>query len=205
MALLEKQLFVKKSGIPNAGKGLYTKKFIPKGTRIVEYKGRITTWKEVADEDGKNGYIFYVNRNHVINALPVKSALARYANDARGLVKIKGVINNCDYITDGLNAYIESKRDIPAGAEILVDYGKDYWKVIRENMKLWKKEAKESTRKKSKTSSGVKRKSVKSTKGNRARKVNGSSGVKHQVKGKKTIDRKSISHPQRAKSKKVLA
>ncbi len=141
MALLEKQLFVKKSGIPNSGKGLYTKKPIPKGTRIVEYKGRISKWKDVKDDDGKNGYIFYVNRNHVINALPTKSALARYANDANGLVKIKGVRNNCDYITDGLKAYIESKRAIPAGGEILVDYGKDYWKVIRENLKLKKGES----------------------------------------------------------------
>jgi SET domain-containing protein len=152
MALLEKQLYVKKSTIPDSGKGLFTRKFIPKGTRIVEYKGRITKWKDVADEDGKNGYIFYVNRNHVINALPTKKALARYANDARGLKRITGIVNNCDYVTDGLKAYIESKRDIPAGAEIFVDYGKDYWKVIRENMKLWEKEAKEEAlKKKSKT------------------------------------------------------
>jgi SET domain-containing protein len=143
MALLEKQLFVKKSGIPDSGKGLYTKKFIPKGTRIVEYKGKISKWKDVKDEDGKNGYIFYVTRNHVIDAKRTLSALARYANDARGLSRITGVINNCDYITDGIHAYIESKRDIPAGSEILVDYGKDYWKVIRENIKLWKQEAKE--------------------------------------------------------------
>lgn len=147
MALLEKQLFVKKSTIPNAGKGLFTKKAIPKGTRIVEYKGKISTWKDVKDEDGKNGYIFYVNRNHVINALPVKSALARYANDARGLVRVKGVTNNCDYVTDGKRAYIESKKDIPAGGEILVDYGGDYWKVIRENLKLWAREAKEAAKK----------------------------------------------------------
>jgi uncharacterized protein len=143
MALLEKQLFVRKSTIPNSGKGLFTKKFIPKGTRIVEYKGRISTWADVKDEDGKNGYIFYVNRNHVINALPRLSALARYANDARGLVKIKGLTNNSDYVTDGKKAYIESKKDIPAGAEIFVDYGKDYWKVIRENLKIWKAEEKE--------------------------------------------------------------
>jgi len=150
MALLEKQLVVKTSTIPNSGKGLFTKKFIPKGTRIVEYKGRISAWKDVKDEDGKNGYIFFVNRNHVINALPTKSALARYANDARGLVKIKGVLNNCEYVTDGLKAYIESKKDIPAKSEIFVDYGKDYWKVIRENIKLWAKEAKEEEAKKKK-------------------------------------------------------
>jgi SET domain-containing protein len=143
MALLEKQLYVKKSTIPESGKGLFTRKFIPKGTRIVEYKGRISSWKDVKDEDGKNAYIFYVNRNHVINALPTKKALARYANDARGLKRIKGLLNNSDYVTDGLKAYIESKRDIPARSEIFVDYGADYWKVIRENIKLWKAEAKE--------------------------------------------------------------
>jgi SET domain-containing protein len=148
MALLEKQLFVKKSTIPNSGKGLFTKKFIPKGTRIVEYKGKISTWKDVKDEDGKNGYIFYVTRNHVIDGRPALKAFARYANDARGLVKISGITNNSDYVTDGLKAYIESKKDIPAGSEIFVDYGKDYWKVIRQNIKLWKQEEKELLQKK---------------------------------------------------------
>src|SRR5690606_8087854 len=109
MALLEKQLYVKKSTIPNAGKGLFTKKFIPKGTLIVEYKGKRSAWRDVKDEDGKNGYIFFINRNHVINGLPNKKALARYANDARGLVRIKGLLNNCDYIVDGIRAFIESK------------------------------------------------------------------------------------------------
>lgn len=136
MALLEKQLFIKRSTIPKSGKGLFTKKFIPRGTRIVEYKGKITRWKEVKDEDGNNPYIFYVKRDHVVDALPTRKALARYANDANGLVRVKGVTNNCDYITDGLKPYIESKKDIPAGSEILVDYGKDYWNVIRENLKL---------------------------------------------------------------------
>ncbi|MEJ1238694.1 SET domain-containing protein [Chryseolinea sp. T2] len=164
MALLERQLKVKTSQLPNSGKGLFTTKAIPKGTRIVEYKGRRSKWKDVRDEDGKNGYIFYINRNHVIDALPTKSALARYANDARGLTKIKGVINNSDYVVDGIKAYIESKRDIPAGAEILVDYGKDYWKVIRDNMKLWKSEAKEekkqsSSRTKNGTQTRTKKKS----------------------------------------------
>jgi uncharacterized protein len=147
MALLEKQLYVKKSTIPNAGKGLFTKKFIPKGARVLEYKGIISTWKDVKDEDGRNGYIFYVKRHHVINAAPTLKALARYANDANGLTKVKGLKNNCDYETEDLRAFIVALRDIPAGSEILVDYGKDYWKVIRENRKLWAKEAKDKEKK----------------------------------------------------------
>jgi SET domain-containing protein len=173
MALLEKQLFVKTSTIPNSGKGLFTKKFIPKGTRIVEYKGRISKWKDVKDEDGKNGYIFYITRNHVIDALRTTSALARYANDARGLSRITGLTNNCDYIEDGLHAYIESKKDIPAGSEIFVDYGKDYWKVIRENIKLREKDRKEEEKKLTKKNgvNGHKSTNGKSNKSVRGKKI----------------------------------
>ena len=136
MALLEKKLFVRKSGIPGAGKGLFTKEFIPKGTRIVEYKGKLTAWKEVKDDDGKNGYLFYINRNNVIDALPATKTLARYANDARGMVRIKGVLNNSDYVIDGKKVFIEATKDIPAQSEILVDYGREYWQVIRANRKI---------------------------------------------------------------------
>jgi hypothetical protein len=147
MALFDKHLYVKKSSIPNSGKGLFTRKTIPKGARIVEYKGVISSWKDVKDEDGKNGYIFFVNRKHVINALPTLKALARYANDANGLTRVKGLTNNAEYETEGIKAYILAKREIPAGAEIFVDYGSDYWKVIRANIKLWEREAKRAAEK----------------------------------------------------------
>lgn len=136
MALLEKQLQIRKSNLPDAGKGLFTKKPIAKGTRIVEYKGRITTWKEVEKDKGSNAYIYYVKRNHVIDALPYKKALGRYANDARGLKRVKGITNNAEYVEDGLRVFIEAKKDIPAGGEILVSYGKEYWDVIRHNNKV---------------------------------------------------------------------
>ena len=91
MALLEKQLYVRRSTLKGAGMGLFTSKPIAKGTKIVEYKGRITTWKEVDDRNGLNGYIYYVNRNHVIDAWTYKAALARYANDAMGPIRARGV------------------------------------------------------------------------------------------------------------------
>lgn len=132
MALLEKQLKVKRSTLPGAGKGLFTTKFIPKGTLIVEYKGKISSWKEADHQNGGNGYIYYVKRYHVIDALKRPKALARYANDAQGITRIKGITNNSDYVEDGLKVYIESKKDIPANSEIFVGYGKDYWDVIKE-------------------------------------------------------------------------
>lgn len=138
MPLSEKHLFIKRSTIPGAGKGLFTKKFIPKGVYIVEYKGMISSWKDVKHNNGRNGYIYYVNRHHVIDAAPCKNFLARYANDAKGIKKVKSISNNCSYVKDGLRVFIRSFRDIPAGAEILVGYGKEYWDTIHYNMKLAK-------------------------------------------------------------------
>ena len=142
MALLEKDLFVKRSNIPGSGNGLFTNVPIPKGTKIVEYKGKISSWKDANHDGGDNPYIFFVNRNHVIDALKTTKALARYANDASGLKRVKGATNNCTYTTEGRKVYIESLKNIPAGAEILVAYGKDYWDVIRKNIKDKEKESK---------------------------------------------------------------
>jgi uncharacterized protein len=142
MTIPENKLVVKRSTINGSGKGLFTKVFIPKGTRIIEYKGAITTWKKVKQTKGENGYIYYVKSNWVIDAAPYPKALARYANDARGLKRVKGIINNAEYKEYGLKVYIVAKKDIPAGSEILVGYGKEYWDTIRYNLKIEESAAK---------------------------------------------------------------
>jgi uncharacterized protein len=144
MALLSKQLFVRKSSIPSGGRGLFTRKMIRSGERIIEYKGRVTTWKDVNHRQGSNGYIYFINRNHVLDAFTYKKALGRYANDARGMGRKKGLSNNAAYETDGLKVYIDAIRDIPAGSEILVGYGKEYWEVIRHNRNIPAKKTKTS-------------------------------------------------------------
>lgn len=138
-----KSLFISQSKIPGAGKGLFTREIIKKGERIVEYKGKIRTWKEVSDEGVFNGYVFYIKKDHVIDAKTYKKALARYANDARGIQRIKGLSNNSEYTEEEGKVYIDAIKNIPAGAEILVGYGNDYWKVVKENMKLEEAEKKE--------------------------------------------------------------
>jgi SET domain-containing protein len=160
MALLEKQLVVKRSTIPNSGKGLFTQKLIPKGTRIVEYKGKVSTWKDVDIDEGRNGYIYYINRNHVIDARPFPKYLGRYANDANGMSRVKGVSNNSRYIADmgTMRVYIEAVKDIPAGGEILVQYGKEYWDVIKHNMKIDEREKAKALKEKLKKKSAKKKK-----------------------------------------------
>ena len=122
--------------LPGAGKGLFTKVFIRKGTRIVEYKGEILTWKEVEKmPDDRNGYVFYFTRNHVIDAWKHRG-FAHYANDAKGIVRMGGIRNNSEYVTEGKRCFIQTISDIPAGSEIFVGYGGEYWQVIRYNHRL---------------------------------------------------------------------
>jgi hypothetical protein len=105
----------------------------------------------------------------VIDAQKTMSALARYANDAKGLTRIKGIVNNCVYVNEGKRAFIETIRNIPAGAEIFVNYTKEYWDVMKENMKAdgrWplkkKAETKKSSTKKAtaKKTTGAKKKAA---------------------------------------------
>lgn len=135
MPFLEKNLYTQASQIPNAGLGLFTNVFIPKGTTIIEYTGLITTWDKVK-EDGDNLYIYYVNDDHVIDASKRKKSMGRYANDAQGMKKIKGLSNNADYVEENLRVYVIAKKDIQAGDEIFVSYGKEYWDVVKKNIEL---------------------------------------------------------------------
>jgi len=99
MAYLSKYLYISRSSIPSGGLGLFTRIAIRKGERIIEYKGKVTTWKEVNHRNGTNGYIYFINRKHVVDAFTYRKALGRYANDARGRVRKKGLKNNATYKT----------------------------------------------------------------------------------------------------------
>ena len=130
-------LIVKESQIPNAGKGLYTTRAIKSGSKVIEYKGEIIDWKEYTRrvERNEDGYLFFIDRKRCIDAYPTPQYKARYANDARGLTRAKGLSNNCEYdIFDG-RCFIVAIKDIAAGEEIFVDYTKDYWNCVRWNIK----------------------------------------------------------------------
>lgn len=131
MAFHEKTLYLKKSKLPDAGLGLFTRKEIKKGDCIVEYKGKLENWKDVKHTDGYNGYLYKLNSRYAINALNYKKTFGRYANDALGFSRVKGLRNNSEYDDTGLKCYIYASRNIKRGEEILVEYGSDYWKLLR--------------------------------------------------------------------------
>ena len=128
--------------------GLFTKKKIKKGTRIVEYKGEMLTWKEVKKlSDDRNGYVFFINYKKCIDAWNYKKALGRFANDAKGIGRVKGISTNSEYVVDGDKCFIDAVKDIPAKSEIFVEYGSDYWKVVAENLKIDEEWAKKNGKK----------------------------------------------------------
>ena len=137
MTIKPQYLEIKGSQIPGAGLGLFTNIFIPAGSLVIEYKGVVTTWDAVKDQLD-NDYIYYLSRNHVIDAAPTPKAMARYANDAKGLTQVPGINNNCTFKKIEGRVFIKARTDIHEGQEILVSYGKQYWDTARNNAALEK-------------------------------------------------------------------
>ncbi len=129
--LFDDFLFLKRSRLPKAGIGLFTRIDIPKGNLIVEYKGRIVLWQDVKHTDGYNPYLFRLNREYAIDGRPFKKSFGRYANDARGFNRIIGMRNNAEYVVKKNQCFISAIRKINKGEEILVPYGKAYWDLMK--------------------------------------------------------------------------
>jgi SET domain-containing protein len=129
-------LYLKKSLIPGAGKGLFVKNEIKKGEIVCEYEGEIVPWSvcEKRAEEGHEGYAFFITKNRCVDAYFTKEAMARYANDAKGIGRVEGLKNNSQYEIKTRQGekrvFIVATRTIKANDEVLVDYGKDYWKNL---------------------------------------------------------------------------
>jgi len=119
-------LVVKESLLKNAGKGLFTDKYIAKGSIICEYTGELL---EVENCDNlrkilQGDYILSLGQNKYINAEDTSYALGRYINDPRN-----NKLENSIYILspERNKAYVVSTKNINPSEEIYVYYGSYYW------------------------------------------------------------------------------
>jgi SET domain-containing protein len=135
MQIDKQDLYVGRSNIPGSGRGLFTRVAINKGDLVIEYTGKIRKWDDVRT-DALNFYIYFVNDDHVIDAKEDQQSLARYANDAKGLTKVKGLENNSRFVNLDNRIFIQATKNIPAHTEILVEYGEGYWETVRRNRRL---------------------------------------------------------------------
>lgn len=98
------------------GLGLFTLQPIPAGKRIVEYLGPIVTTEEVNRRGGK--YFFEIDENFSIDG-SARTNIARYINHA--------CRPNAEAFTSGRRVWIWSKKNIKAGEQITLNYGKAYF------------------------------------------------------------------------------
>jgi uncharacterized protein len=101
------------------GRGAFATRNIRKGTRLIEYLGQRISWR-TADkryDDEKMGrhhtFLFTVDDRMVIDAA-VKGNDARFLNHSCD--------GNCEAISDRKRIFIEARKSIKAGEELLYDY-----------------------------------------------------------------------------------
>ena len=107
---------IKKSKIDK--KGLYANCNIEKGTKIIEYKGKIiSTKKSEADpkfDNGKAIYLFNINKRYDLDG-DFKFNKARLINHSCD--------PNCEVTGTGLKVWVYAIKDIKKGEEFSYDYG----------------------------------------------------------------------------------
>ena len=114
---------IKKSRIDN--RGLYAKYDIKKGTKIIEYKGKIITRKQSEEnpkfDNGKAIYLFNLNKKYDLDG-NFNFNTARLINHSCD--------PNCEVAGIGLKVWVYAIRDIKKNEELSYDYGfsfdKDY-------------------------------------------------------------------------------
>ena len=111
--------FRKKSGINNLG--LFAKSDINKGEKVIEYKGRKFTHKQVEENDrfdnSKAIYLFTLNERYVLDG-DTKINTAKYINHSCN--------PNCEVDIIKGKIWIIAIKDIKKGDELSYDYGFGY-------------------------------------------------------------------------------
>ena len=122
----ELQLEVRKSLIPDAGRGVFAGKYIPSGTIFGRYRGALRRIGEKGFK--KNGpYAMKINHRVYIDAVDTPRCILAMMNDADGPSHSSKYENNCVFVGAGKKIQAQAIRDIYPGEELLVDYDNEYW------------------------------------------------------------------------------
>jgi len=110
---------IKKSNIDN--KGLYASQDIKDHSKIIEYKGKILTKKQVEKDpkfdNEKAIYLFNINKKYDLDG-DFKYNTARLINHSCN--------PNCEVFGTGLKVWVYAIQDIKKGEELTYDYGFGY-------------------------------------------------------------------------------
>lgn len=122
-------LFISESQISEAGKGLFTAIPLYKDDIISIFKGEILTTEEAKSRtlQGRNQYFMNLPDGKILDAAKTK-CFAKYANDAKGIVKSKLKNNAKISLNENDQVCLVALRKIKSLEEIFCDYGLVYWK-----------------------------------------------------------------------------
>ncbi|HEV7822423.1 MAG TPA: SET domain-containing protein-lysine N-methyltransferase [Burkholderiales bacterium] len=99
------------------GKGVFARRPIAKGERIIEYKGRLITEEEAdkryGDDESNHTFLFLLDNDMVIDAY-------RDGNSARWINH--SCDPNCEPVEEKNRLYIHAVRNIKAGEELAYEY-----------------------------------------------------------------------------------
>ena len=116
---------IKKSKIDKTG--LYANRDIKKGTRIIEYKGKIITTKQSEEnpkfDNDKAIYLFNLNKRYDLDG-DFKFNTARLINHSCN--------PNCEVSGTGLRIWVYAIKNIKKGEELSYDYGFSFDKDFKD-------------------------------------------------------------------------
>ena len=116
---------VRESGVH--GRGVYATRFIPEGTRIIEYTGERISWEAApGDDDDPHTFNFGLENGDVINP-EVGGNDARWINHSCD--------PNCEAVEEDDRVFIYAMRNIQPGEELLYDYHMELDEPITEASK----------------------------------------------------------------------
>ena len=104
---------------PIHGRGVYARKTIPKGTRIIEYTGKRIPWKDALEappqfpDEPFHTFYFGLENDEVIDA-------GKGGNEARWINH--SCVPNCETAEENHRIFVDALRMIRRGEELYYDY-----------------------------------------------------------------------------------
>jgi SET domain-containing protein len=125
-------LYVDNSNLVPGQKGLFTNKFLPKGTCIGKYYGEIISNREYQKRHELGLGLYGMSFKGKIIDANNSDCILKYMNDANGLIK-SHYFNNVKFYEENDGVYAYTTRDVEANSELFAPYGENYWEALKNN------------------------------------------------------------------------
>ena len=126
-ARIEEGVRVKLSSVPRAGMGLFAEREFKRGEKAAAYTGDLVRLDRAGNVGG--AYVLETKKGVGIDAARTNSAYGRFVNDPRGSGKQANVAFRVDPRGGGAAAALRATRAVARGEELLVPYGREYWRA----------------------------------------------------------------------------